>query len=103
MNYDSDYNDIFQNNNLELNGQIPSINKLDTQLDSKSSSETDYKYKINKLFHDDNLFNDNFSHQSNNISSMVNFNILQSSSTLSSSGRDHIFLTSVMNWELTSK
>ncbi len=76
INYDSDYNDIFENNNLELNGQIPPINKLDTQLDSKSSSEIDYKYKINKLFHDNNLFNDNFSYQSNNISSMVNFNIL---------------------------
>lgn len=40
-NYDSNYNEIFKNNSLELDGQTPPIDELDTQLDSRSSSETD--------------------------------------------------------------
>lgn len=97
INYNNNYNKIFENNNLELNGQISPINKLNTELDSKSSSETNYGDKINKLFQNDGLFKNIFSHQSNNILSMVNFNILQSSSTLFSSGQDYFFLTSIIN------
>lgn len=49
-NYNNNYNKIFKNNGPELNRQISPINKLNTQLDSKSSSETNYKDVINKLF-----------------------------------------------------
>lgn len=49
-NYGSDYNKIFENNGPELNGQILPINKLNTQLNSKSSNETDYGDGINKFF-----------------------------------------------------
>lgn len=61
-NYGSNYNEIFQNNGLELNKQILPINELDTQLDSELSSKTDYEDRIDKLFQDDDLFNDTPSH-----------------------------------------
>lgn len=54
-NYDSNYNEIFDNNSLELDEQTSLIDKLDTQLDGKSLSETDYRDKINKFFQDDGL------------------------------------------------
>ena len=75
-NYGSNYNEIFENNSLELDGQKPPINKLDTQLDSKSSSETDYGNGIDKLFQNDSLFNSTSSYRSNNPLSLVDFDIL---------------------------
>ncbi len=100
--YDSNYDEIFENNGPELDGQTLLIDELDTQLDSKSSSEIDYGDGINELFQDDGLLNGIFSHQLNNTLSIVNFDILRSSLASSPSGQDHFFLTSVMNWELAS-
>ena len=61
-NYDSNYNEIFENDSPKLDGQTPPIDKLDTQLDSKSSSETDYGDRIDELFQDNSLFNGTFFH-----------------------------------------
>ncbi len=63
--YDSNYDEIFENDDLKLDGQTPPINELDTQLNSKSSSETDYGDGIDELFQDDGLHNGTSSHQSN--------------------------------------
>ncbi len=100
--YGSDYDEIFENDGPELDGQTPPIDELDTQLDSESSSETDYGDGINELFQDDGLLNGTSSHQSNNTSSMVDFDMLRSSPPSSPSGRDHFFLTSAVNWEPAS-
>lgn len=62
INYYSNYDIIFENNGLELDRQIPPINKLDTQFNSKLLNETDYKDKIDKLFQDNSFFNNTFSH-----------------------------------------
>ncbi len=102
IDYGSNYNEIFENNSLELDVQIPPIDKLNTQLDSKSLSEIDYGDGINELYQDDGLLNSNSSHQSNDISSMVDLDMLKSSPTLFPSGRDHFFLTSALNWEPVS-
>ena len=75
---------------------------MDTQLDSKSSSETDYRDGIDEFFQDDDLHNGTSSHKLNDISSMVNFDMLKLSLALSLSGRDHFFQTSAVNWELAS-
>lgn len=40
-NYNSNYNEIFENNGLKLVGQILPNDKLNIQLDSKLLSETD--------------------------------------------------------------
>ncbi len=95
--YSSDYDEIFENDGPELDGQTPPINELDTQLDSESSSETDYGDGIDKLFQDDGLLNSTSSHQSNDTSSMVDFDMLRSSPPSSPSGRDHFLLTSAVN------
>lgn len=50
IDYSSNYDGIFKNNGLKLDRQTLPINKLDTQLDSKSLSEIDYRNKIDKLF-----------------------------------------------------
>lgn len=78
----------------------------------ESSSETDYESRIDKLFQDNTLLNsigrhshggsNSLSHQSNDISSMVNFDMLQSSLSLSPCGQDLFFLTSAANWEPAS-
>lgn len=80
---------------------------LDIYSSSKSSSKTDYRNKINKLFTDDTPLNSighcdhgnrNFSsHQLNNTSNIVDFDILQSSLSSLPSGRDHFFLISAIN------
>ncbi|WP_375449160.1 hypothetical protein [uncultured Nostoc sp.] len=48
--YGSDYNETFENNSSKLDGQTAPINELDTQLDSESSSKTDYGDGIDELF-----------------------------------------------------
>lgn len=61
-NYGSNYDEIFKSNDPELDGQIPPTNKLDTQLDSKSSSKINYGDGIDKLFQDNGFLNDTFFH-----------------------------------------
>ena len=100
--YGSDYDEIFENDSPELDGQIPLIDELNTQLDSESSSEMDYGDGIDELFQDDGLFNSTSSHQSNDTSSMVDFDMLQSSPASSPGGRNRFFLTSAVNWEPAS-
>ncbi len=95
--YGSNYNEIFKNDGPELDRQTLPINKLDNLLNSKSLNETDYKNGINDLFKDDRLFNDTSSQQSNHISSMVDFDILRSSFSSFQNGRDHFFLTNIVN------
>ena len=118
-NYGSDYNEVFGKNGLEFNGQTPAskghtpaIEVVEIHSSSESSSETDYGSEIDKLFQNDTLLNSisrrshdgrNFSsYQSNDTSSMVNFDMLRSSPPSSPSGRDHFFLTSAANWEPAS-
>ena len=117
--YESDYDEVFEKNGLEFNGQtpalkrhIPAIEIVEIHSSSKSSSETDYGSEVDKLFQDDTLLNsigrrshggrNSLSHQSNDTSSMVDFDMLRSSPPSSPSGQDHFFLTSAANWEPAS-
>ncbi|WP_375449247.1 hypothetical protein [uncultured Nostoc sp.] len=95
--YGSNYNKIFENNSPELDGQTSPIDELDTQLDSKSSSKTDYRDGIDEFFQDDGFFSGTSYHQLNDTSSMVDFDMLLSSLASSPSGRDRFFLTSAAN------
>lgn len=75
-------------------------------------SETDYGDGNDELFQDNALVNglggrglgnrNSLSHQSNETSSMADFDMLRSSPPLSPNGRDHFFLTSGINWEPAS-
>lgn len=98
IDYDNDYNKIFENNGWELDGYILLIDKVDSPLNSKSLSEKNYKFEIDELFQDDDLFNSTFSHQSDDISSIVDFNILWSSLISFQSSWNNIFLTNDINW-----
>ena len=53
-NYGSNYNEIFENNDPELNRQTPDIDKLDIYSNNKTYSKTNYENKTNKLFN--NMF-----------------------------------------------
>ena len=92
-NYGSDYDEVFEKNGPEFNGQtpalkghIPAIEVVEIHSSSESSSETDHGSKVDELFQDDTFFNSigrrshggrNFlSHQSNDTSSMVDFDML---------------------------
>lgn len=57
IDYGFNYNEIFENNNPELDRQISLINKFNIQLNSKLSNKIDYKNKINKLFQHNDFFN----------------------------------------------
>lgn len=85
---------------------------LDIYSSNESSSEMDYKDKNNELFQDNISLNsighygygnkNSSSHQANNSSSMVDFDMLQSSLFLLPSGQDQFFVTSAINWEPAS-
>lgn len=56
-NYENDYDEVFENNCLEFNGQTPAskghtltIKIVEIHSNSESSNEMDYGNKINKLF-----------------------------------------------------
>ena len=98
-NYDSNYNEIFENNSLKLDRQTLDIDKWDIYLSNELSSTMDYKDRNNKLF--DNALINSIG-QSTELLSMANFNILQSSPRSLPSSYDHFFWTSAINWELTS-
>lgn len=49
-NCDKNYNKIFENNSLELDRQMLTINKLDIYLNSESFSKTDYRDRIADFF-----------------------------------------------------
>ena len=57
INYGSNYNEIFEDHNPELERQTPAYNRLNIYLSSKSSSETDYRDENYELFQDDGLVN----------------------------------------------
>lgn len=50
INYSNNYNEIFENNSLELNKQTMAINKLDIYLNIKLSNEIEYENKYKNLF-----------------------------------------------------
>ena len=78
--YSSNYDEIYEIDSLEVNEQILIIdNELDIHLDSNSSNEMDYRGEIYQFFQDNGLVYSTSSYLSNNISSMVDFDILQSS------------------------
>ena len=118
-NYGSDYNEVFEKIGSKFNGQtsalkghIPAIELVEIHSSSESSSETDYESEVDKLLEDDTLLNsigrrshdsrNSSSHQLNDTSSMVDFDMLRSSSPSSPSGWDHFFLISAANWEPAS-
>lgn len=91
---ESDYNEVFEKNSLEFNRQTLALKKhilaikvVEIHLSIESSSETNYKDNINKLFQNNIFFNNisrrdhssrNFSsYQSNNILSIFDLDILQ--------------------------
>lgn len=65
INYGSNYNEIFENYCLELDGQMlaivdrqmPAINKLNIHANNKSSSEIDYGDKNDEFFQDNSSVN----------------------------------------------
>lgn len=75
IDYDSNYDEIFKNYSSELNGQTPAINELDIHSSSGSSRKTNYGNENNEFFKDNGFVN-SIGRQSNNTSSMVNFDIL---------------------------
>ena len=95
--YGSDYDEIFEDHSPELDGQTPAIDELDIG----SSSETDYGDGNDEFFQDDGHVN-GIGHQSNDTSSMADFDMLRSSPPSSPSDRNHSFLTSAVNWEPAS-
>ncbi len=111
-NYGSNYNEIFENHSSELDGQTPAINELDIHSNSGSSSKIDYGDGNDEFFQDDGLVNgidcrgqgngNSLTHQSNDISSIADFDMLRSSPPSSPSYRNHSFLTSAVNWEPAS-
>lgn len=118
-NYGSDYNELFEKNGPEFNGQTPALKRhtpaievVEIHSSSESSSETDYGSEVDEFFQDDTLLNsigrrshggrNSSSYQSNNTLRLVDFDILRSSPPSSPSGRDHFFLTSAANWEPAS-
>lgn len=92
-NYDGNYDEIFENNSLELNRQTPAIYELDIDWNSKSFSETDHGKGNDKHFQDDTFINgiachgqDNkkfLTYKLNDTLSMTDFKLLQSSLLLS--------------------
>ncbi len=94
-NYGSNYDEIFNNHSPELDGQTPAIDELDIHSNSGSSSETDYGDGNDEFFHDDGLVNgigrhgqgngNSLTYQSNDTSSMADFDMLRSSPPLSPS------------------
>ena len=56
-NYDSNYNEIFEDYSPELDGQMPAINELDIHSSNGLFSMTDYENGNNKFFQDDGLVN----------------------------------------------
>ncbi len=55
--YSSNYDEIFENHNPELDGQTPAIDELDIHSSSGSSSETNYGDRNDEFFQDDGLVN----------------------------------------------
>ncbi len=110
--YDSNYDEIFENYSPKLDRQTPAIDELDIHSNSGSSSEIDYRDGNNEFFQDNDPVNsigrhgqdngNSLTHQSNNTSSMANFDILRSSPSLSLDDRNNFFLTSAINWEPAS-
>ena len=107
IDYSSNYDEIFENNGPELDGQTPNIDELDIHSSSESFSETDYGNGNNKFFQDNALVNgigcrgpvnrNSSAYQSDKSSSMADFDMLRSSPPLSPGGRDHFYLTSAVN------
>lgn len=58
IDYSSNYDEIFENNNPELDGQTPDIDELDIHFSSKLSSKTDYGDRNNKFFQDNAFVKD---------------------------------------------
>ena len=110
--YSSNYDEIFENNGPELDGQTLDIDELDIHSSSESSSKTDYGDGNDKFFQDNALVNgigrrgpvngNSSVYQSDEISSMADFNMLQLSLSSSPGSQDHFYLTSAVNWEPVS-
>lgn len=105
--YSSNYNKIFENNDLELDRQTLDIDKLDIYLSNELSSEIDYRERNNKFFQDNAFVNDishyslvnkNFSaYQLDKTSSIADFDILQSSFLSLPGSHNYFYLTSAVN------
>lgn len=111
--YGSDYDEIFETNGPEPDGQTANdgaIGKLDIHSVSESSGETDYG--DDEIFQDDVFVNgidrrgpgsgSSLSHRLDETQSMVDFDMLRSSPPSSPNGSDSFFLTSATNWEPAS-
>lgn len=57
INYNNNYNEIFEDYNLKLNKQTLAIDELDIYLNNKSSNKIDYGDKKDKFFQDDSYIN----------------------------------------------
>lgn len=55
--YDSHYDEIFENDNPELDGQMPTIDRLRIYFNTESSCKTDDKDGNNDFFQDNDLVN----------------------------------------------
>ncbi len=57
INYDSNYDEIFEDYSLELDGQTTAINKFDIHLSGELFSTIDYRDGNDKLFENNDLIN----------------------------------------------
>ncbi len=110
--YGSNYDEIFEDHSPELDRQTPAIGELDIYSSSGSSSKTNYEDGNDEFFQDDGPVNgighhgqgngNSLTHQSNDTSSVADFDMLRSSPPSSPSDRNHSFLASAVNWEPAS-